>query len=106
MILEPQSSIGARASCPLSRWERARVRGFFRRCRAPLAPLCGRREGATLSCRPSADAVAGNGGALTCAPSADAVAGNAGLLSLARSADAVAGGAVTLTPTLSRRERE
>jgi hypothetical protein len=32
------------------------------------------REGGTLSCAPSADAVAGNGGTLSCAPSADTVA--------------------------------
>src|SRR5438876_164176 len=53
-------------------------------------PLCS-REGGTLNCAPSADAVAGNGGTLNCAPSADAVAGNGGTLNCAPSADAVAG---------------
>src|SRR5215471_11202558 len=38
------------------------------------------REGGTLSCAPSADAVAGNGPPLSWRPSADAVTGNAALL--------------------------
>jgi pyruvate dehydrogenase E1 component alpha subunit len=38
--------------------------------------LATRKEGAALSCGPSAHTVAGNGGMLNCAPSAHAVAGN------------------------------
>src|ERR1700704_5433829 len=44
----------------------------------PLKPLTltlSQREGGTLNCAPSADAVAGNGRPLSWAPSADAVAG-------------------------------
>ena len=48
-------------------------------------------EGGTLSCAPSADAVAGNGGPLNWPPSAHTVAGNGGTLNCAPSADAVAG---------------
>src|SRR5437867_4506086 len=40
-------------------------------CDKPLS----RREGGTLNCAPSADAVAGNGRPLSWAPSADAVTG-------------------------------
>src|SRR5262245_39711630 len=50
------------------------------------------REGGTLNCAPSADAVAGNGAPLNWRPSTDAVAGNGRPLSWAPSADAVAGG--------------
>src|SRR5262249_14181624 len=49
------------------------------------------REGAPLSWRPSADAVAGNGGPLNWPPSAHTVAGNGAPLSWRPSADAVAG---------------
>ena len=50
-------------------------------------------KGGTLSCAPSAHAVAGKGGTLSCAPSAVADAGNGAPLSWRPSADAVAGGA-------------
>src|SRR6516165_6961522 len=50
-------------------------------CYGPVPASCRRRrEGGTLSCAPSADAVAGNGAALSCGPSAHAVAGNALIL--------------------------
>src|ERR687888_191076 len=51
-------------------------RGGGRDRQEHLTPTISRREGAPLNWRPSADAVAGNGGTLSCAPSADAVAGN------------------------------
>src|SRR5438270_465491 len=66
------------------------------RPRKPLTLTLSQREGGTLNCAPSADAVAGNGGTLNCAPSADAVAGNGGTLNCAPSADAVAGNGGTL----------
>jgi hypothetical protein len=83
-----------RASSSLSPWQRAGGEGLG----SPVHPsealtlALAQREGPPLMRRPSADAVAGNGGPLNCAPSADAVAGNGGPLSWAPSADAVAGG--------------
>jgi hypothetical protein len=66
-----------RASSSLSPWQRAGGEGLG----SPVHPsealtlALAQREGPPLMRRPSADAVAGNGGPLSWAPSADAVAG-------------------------------
>src|SRR5215470_4802773 len=68
------------------------VRGSIDLGTKPLILTLSQREGAPLNWRPSADAVAGNGGTLSCAPSAVADAGNGPPFMRRPSADAVAGG--------------
>jgi len=60
--------------CALRRHSRAR--GLVAHGEKSLTLTLSQREGAPLNWRPSADAVAGNGGTLNCAPSAVADAGN------------------------------
>src|SRR5437870_11685838 len=60
------------------------VRSGARGRQKPLTPTLSQREGGTLNCAPSADAVAGNGRPLSWAPSAGAVAGGGGEAEMSR----------------------